>query len=338
MKIVFRTNAGEEGLGHLNRIYSLYIALNKILGISLEPIFIVNNGACNRLLELGISKEIIYDSQCYDEKDSMLYTEIAPDIIIIDTYKATSEYIKWVKDKLDAIVALIDDNNSLYRDVCVDILINGNIYADTLGYEEMIKYQMKLTGIQYLTMNPIYWDKNLNKNYVSPRSLLLTCGASDSVGVMPKLIEWTQNLDFKKTIIIGPYFYENSVNLINEKIDGTYETIFQPINLKSYIEDSHIVLTASGSTVYEVLSLGKIPIVFIVGEDQILIASELEKYGVINLGWYYNMTEKAIQDAIKNASDPEYYNTLTKLFKSFDGNGAMRIARRIVDNVNERGR
>lgn len=332
MKLIFRTNAGSEGLGHINRVYALYIAIKQVTMNNLESVFIVNREAYNILIDLDIDIDCIYISDYYDENDLKIYDKLSPDGIIIDSYKASSEYIKSIKNSINTKIILFDDNNLIYRDIYVDVLINGNLYAKKLDYRGNINYKLKLVGAEYLIMNPIYWETK-RYNDIDSKSLLITVGGADPFGTMPKLVEWTRNLDIKKDIVIGPYFDKNIVDKIYAIVDKNYCIIEKKVGLREYIERNKIILTASGSTVYEALSLNKIPLIFIMGDDQILISNELEKYGVINLGVCSDITEESLNKNLKSIMEEDYYVKLEPLFKIFDGKGAIRVTEKIKDYI-----
>lgn len=326
MRIAFRTNAGKEGLGHLNRIYSLYFALNK--QIKIKEFFLVNNFARDRLLKLNAPSSNIKLSEKYDFNDIKILKSFSPDIIVIDTYKASREYLLSIKKELSTLLVLFDDN-ILFSDVKVDIMINGNIYAQNLDYNGKIKYKKALLGLKYLIMNLEFW--NIKKEI--PRqvsNMLVTCGGADPKNIMPKLVDWLKNENIYKNIVIGPYFKDKEIELIKKKIDDKFKIIWKPDSLKKFIEESDLVLTTSGSTIYEVLSLNRIPIIFIISEDQVLAAEELEKKGVVNLGWYNELSERLVKIGINKAKDENYRQSLSKIYSLIDGQGALRVASEII--------
>ncbi len=328
MKIIFRTNAGREGLGHLNRVYAIYTALAKIEHF--DGLFLVNDLARKSLINWNVPNVKIITSEDYNAKDIGLLKKHNPDIIIIDTYKASEDYFISIGKELSLIIVLFDDNIQ-YNNIEIDILINGNIFANKLKYDNRIKFQKALLGPKYLVMNPDFWKKEKKKELPSNISnILITCGGSDPKNIMLQFIKWLKHEDLIKKVVIGPYFEEEKIKNIKCIIDDSFELIDKPIGLKQHIENSDIILTASGSTVYEVLSLNKIPIIFCIGNDQILISEELEKLGVINLGWFDRIDQNMLKIAINKSKDENYRLTLKKIFSLFDRRGTSRVAKEIV--------
>ena len=330
MRVLFRTNAGQEGLGHLNRVYSLYKAFNKI--INFDHLFIVNIKAKNRLLMWGINEKNIRLSKSYKNKDIEVISSYNPDILILDTYKSNKQYISHLKEKTSALLVMFDDNNNIYSNITVDVLINGNIYADNLNYRKNINYNLGLFGPKYLVMNSQFWEID-KVNYQNDKGILVTCGGADPKNIMIDFINKLDNINLTKKIIIGPYFTAKQIGKIKNKISNKdkFELIMQPIGLKKHIENSKIILTAAGSTVYEILTLNKRSIIYIGEDDQVKLASSLSEKGVINLGWKEDIEENNILKAIKKASNKKYKNKLKQLYNNFDGGGAKRVAKKIIE-------
>jgi len=326
MIILFRTNAGKEGLGHLNRIYALYLAFK--IQPDFQGYFIVNNSAKEKLNVLNIPSSQIITLESYKIDNINIMKEINPNIIIVDTYKASSEYFYAINQEIKCPIILFDDFN-LYSDIEIDILINGNIHAKNIDYKKKIEYKRALFGPEYLVMNPDFWNIQATIPH-KINKLLITCGGADPRNIMVKFVNWLREQKFTKNLVIGPYFEKEQIDTIEKIIDPSFSIVSKPLGLKNLISESDIVITASGSTIYEVLSLKRIPIVYIIADDQEMIANELEKCGVINIGWYYEINQKVLEDALDRAVDQAYGKSLEELYSKFDGNGASRVVSEIM--------
>lgn len=331
MKFLFKTNAGKEGLGHINRVYSLFKALNNIIDFDYK--FIINKKANEWLLKQGIKNQSIIISEKYNKKDIEKICSYSPDIIVVDTYKANNKYFQYLKENTKAALVIFDDNNDLYSNIEVDILINGNIFAEEINYKKNINFNRGLFGPQYLVMHPDFWNDKIKQNIENGEGILVTCGGADPKNIMLDLIEKLKKISLLKKIVIGPYFSNKQVNQIENEIYNfdNFKIINSPDGLKSKIKKSKIVLTAAGSTVYESLRLNKIPILYIMESDQIKIANSFKKRGLVSLGWYQNITEDKIMNVVNKASEEEFKNKLLSLYKDFDGMGAKKVAKQIVE-------
>ncbi len=326
-KVIFRTIAGKEGLGHIYRCISLALAL-KHQDKQISVIFLVNQEANTVLSSFNFK---IVNSESFNTKDLEYIRSIKPEIIVFDSYLATREYLEELRQI--AFLVMFDDNNDIYSEIPANLLINGNIFAKKLNYQSKFGDTVFLLGLNYLVVRPAYWDIKASNN--DSKGILITTGGNDSKELMPKFMKALKDLKIKKRIIIGTFYTDNQITKIKTigKDDEFYELIHKPRSLQNYIENSELVVSASGSTVYEVLTLKKIPVIYILAENQKFIASELEQRGVMNLGWYANIEWKALPqkiDKILKAKN-EYYDKIKNLSDFFDGKGALRAATRILE-------
>jgi UDP-2,4-diacetamido-2,4,6-trideoxy-beta-L-altropyranose hydrolase len=327
MKTVFRTNGGKNiGLGHIYRCLSLAKAI-KNENEKVEITFISNKES-SEIIKKNNYKFI--GSNKFDEDDIRQIKKQKPDIIIFDSYLADDEYLNQLKEIAKLII--FDDNNDIYNSEIPDRIINGNIHAKKLNYSNKEKHFL---GPNYLVMREEYWyDNEKTEKSDQKESLMITTGGADFNRIMIKFIQSLKELKMNKKIIIGPVYGEEYIQQLEKEIknDKNYELIYKPKSLKKNIESSDYVLTAAGSTIYEILTLNKTPIIYTLADNQKLIAKELENYGVFNIGYYneikYSELKKEIEGIIKEE------NTKTKeLFNLFDGQGAKRIAKEIIGEI-----
>lgn len=316
--VVFRTNAGKAiGMGHLNRCLSLYKAMKKTLNKKLKAVFIINSEAFNLLKDLELTSFKLIINENFD-LDNEIINKINPDYIIIDTYNGNSDYLCKLKSLSNKII-LIDDNNDVYSEFCGDLIINGNIHAKELNYNS--KNTKLLLGEEYLIMRQEYWELgNLEKNQ---EGILITTGGSDAKGVMKRLVLASKKLNYKKYLVVGPGYEENQIKEIEEMIDSKYEIIYKPKSLKKYIDKVEFVITATGTTVYEVLASGKKLIPYFMVDNQKNIYEYLEKRGVLGLG---NIEECDIEEKLKYILNQKNYFSEIKI----DGKGVFRIVEEIM--------
>jgi UDP-2,4-diacetamido-2,4,6-trideoxy-beta-L-altropyranose hydrolase len=327
MKTVFRTNGGKNiGLGHIYRCLSLAKAI-KNENEKVEITFISNKES-SEIIKKNNYKFI--GSNKFDEDDIRQIKKQKPDIIIFDSYLADDEYLNQLKEIAKLII--FDDNNDIYNSEIPDRIINGNIHAKKLNYSNKEKHFL---GPNYLVMREEYWydnDKTINSK--QKESLMITTGGADFNRIMIKFIQSLKELKMNKKIIIGPVYEKEYIQKIEKELenDDNYELIYKPKSLKKYIQSSDYVLTAAGSTIYEILTLNKTPIIYTLANNQKLIAKELENYGVINIGYYdeikYSELKKEIEEIIK-----EENTKIKELFNLFDGQGAKRIAKEIIGEI-----
>ena len=327
MRVVVRTNLGKGiGFGHFFRCLSIVTALKKISQV--EDIFVLNEET------QFIDKQKIVISENFDHNDISTIKSLNPDVVIFDSYQANSDYLK----ELSMIASLVvfDDNNDVYDRIYADILINGNLYATSLSYKSVKANTIKLLGPKYLVMKPEYWYiEDGKRQSLQGEGILVTTGGSDFFKLMPMFVMGLKNLHIKKKIVIGPGYEEDEIKEIETLVDDSFEIIYKPGNLKPYIENTKIVLTTASTTVYEVLTLRKVPIVYVAADNQIKLERVLKSYGVKSLGWHRQIKWENLESEVREVFDRfiYYQETLKKLYDKFDGKGALRVAKIILKEL-----
>lgn len=332
MKIAFRTNAGQEGLGHLNRTVALYRALRTEYpagDLEGSVTFYLNEEA-KPIFSSWLSGEkkipdIDTGMMNYDIQEIPRLVSNEPDILVVDTYNASSEYIRRLNDQHNGQFLLFDDNNDLYRDVEVDVLINGNVHARELDYEATIDAGRLFLGPKFLAMNEAYWSLDTTPPE-EITTILVTCGGADPLDIMQKLAKQLRRVDKEKRFVIGPYFKDHQIRDIREHMDGQSTLVREPNGLKDELIESDAVITAAGSTVYEALTTERYPVIYVIGNDQELIADSLTNKGVRSLGDARSWDGAGSTEMNSSWFSASARAEISHLFDEFDGQGAQRIA------------
>lgn len=244
-KIIFRTLGGKGiGYGHFYRCLSLAKAIRS-LDLNIHIIFIINDELVDLIYNNGFEYLVSNDLA----EDDGLIENINPVLFIFDSYLGTDEYLNRIKEKTKLM--LIDDNNNIYRSTIPDIVYNGNIFAEELRYRE-VKSQLRLLGPKYLIMKEEYWDNEANT--LAKEGVLITTGGTDEYKIAIKILEEIKELDIKTKVVIGPGYRDDYIKKIEHFKTNNIELIYKPNSLKNHISSSKIVVTAGGSTIYEVLS------------------------------------------------------------------------------------
>jgi len=330
-KVLFKTVASNSiGFGHLFRCLSLAEALESY---GINSVFLANAEAENKISEYGFA---FVCSESFNYNDIERIRTIDPDVVVVDSYLANSSYIEGLAK--EHFLVQFDDNNDICGEISADILINGNIHARDLNYVSKKKRTRFLLGPEYLVMKSEYWSPESSDE--SENSLLITTGGADFFDLMPKFLEALKTLPVKKKVIVGPGFSQSQIWKLEmlSKYMTDFELIYTPSSLKDYIAHSSIVLSASGSTIYEILAMKRLPVIFTIADNQRMISKKLEGFGITNLGWHENIDFEKLPEIIQRETDIKEAkkNDLAELFSKFDGKGVMRTAKAIVDEVNKR--
>lgn len=323
-RVIIRTLGGKGiGYGHFYRCLSLAKAI-KLQDTEINISLVVNDELVNLICNSGFKYIVANDLT----EDIGILDNISPSLFIFDSYLGTNEYLRNIKE--NTRLMLIDDNNDIYDSRIPDIIYNGNIFADKLMYIET-EGQLRLLGSKYLIMKEEYWHNE--DKFVPKEGILITTGGTDEHEIAIKLLEAIKGLDIKVKVIIGPGYRDDYIKQIEELEIENIKLIYKPSSLKRYISSSKIVVTAGGSTIYEVLSQRSIPIVFSIADNQDLACKGLNHFGVEYLGKYPNIDYSRLAKAIEKLKANKAEDMYSSLFNLVNNNGAYLVASIILENL-----
>ena len=320
--IIIRTFGGKDtGYGHYYRCLSLAKAI-KLTAKNVHIIFLVNKELHSLIQTTGfnfiISNDLNDDLRIIENLDVVLF--------IFDSYLGNDGYLRHIKNSTRLM--LIDDNNDIYDSSIPNIIYNGNIHAEGLGYK-YIKEQTRLLGPEYLIMKEEYWG---NKIPLFPKDgVLITTGGTDEYGIVLNIMNGIKGLDINVRIIIGPGYRNNYIKEIKKNKTQNMELIHKPSSLKEYIDSSKIVITAGGSTVYEVISQRSIPVIFSIADNQDLMCGALQEMGVEYLGKYPNIDYSKLRGLLERLEQDGTFDE--KIFDITNNEGAKIVANTIIEQI-----
>lgn len=321
-KIAFRTMGGKRiGYGHIYRCLSLAKAIRK-KSFNYEIIFIVNQEVESLVRESNF--ELVVSN--YFQEDMNFIKEMHVDLFILDSYEANNLYLKSISNFVKLM--LFDDNNNIYDARIPDIILNGNIHAENLEYRTDNLTHL-LIGPSYLVMQEGYWDIRQNENN-EKKGLLLTTGGADKYDISPKLLKAAVETDFDITVIVGPGFSNKTISELNKVKNNKTTIVIRPNGLQNYIKNSEYVVTAAGSTVYEVLSQKSIPIIFSTADNQEIAYSCFEKFGIQTIGKYPNISYEKLLISLDQINKKD----IARLWRLIDGRGVFRALEQIEKIIN----
>lgn len=319
---IFRTFGGSlTGYGHYFRLLSLAKAM-QILDGSVNIVFLINDD----LIPLMHANNFDYRVSNNLDQDYSIVELLGAQLFIWDSYLGTTEYLENVSKICKLIV--IDDNNDLYDLKSVDLLINGNLYATDLEYV-LADDAIKLLGLNYALLKEEYWKDNRLYRPEEREGLLITTGGSDYYSISLMLLNKLKLIDIPKIVIIGPGYTPALIKKLENIADSNVSLVHAPASLKAYIQKSKVVITAGGSTIYEVLLQGVLPITFSIAENQKRICRSLVEQDYPYLGHYpeidYSLLLRIIEDIFKNHDE-----RIPKVGFDIDGRGALRVAEEVL--------
>lgn len=334
------------GMGHVMRCLSIADALKEQ---GTQPLFVTACKECISVIEQRGFQTRLLTTDYRDmlselpqlEQILKEEKEIKKHVILVDSYQVSKAYYQELK-KLGMTVCL-EDMGQPYP---VDMLINYNIYGEKLAQVYMAdsanKPQKMLLGVTYMPLRKEFLEDSSYTVREKVTDVMITTGGGDpcfAAKAFTDAVLANKTLQREKIryhIISGPFnshaddlkvLYGEVPNVvIHEKVKSMKEIMCQ----------CDIVLTATGSTIYEVSTLGVPMLVFYFAQNQKQGAEEIEKRtSVINCGDFSIdtkvVTDKAVNTILRCVQDKKYRELLNKEEKMLvDGRGAGRIAEAIL--------
>ena len=341
MKVLIRADANKNiGQGHVMRCLSLCDALKEkghecvfVCAKDTPMDFIMNRGY-----------DVYYLTTSYNNMDEELalleqiIAEEKADLLIIDSYYVSQAYLQSVKEMIKTVY--LDDVYSFAYDV--DCLINYNVYADENKYKEMymtekVKTPAMIIGPTYAPLRKEFTEKNIREiNEI--KNIMISVGGADPLHLA---------YGFAKNIAEDEFFKDKNINMILGKMEPDIDKIedicksseniryFVNISdMKEKIEEADLVISAAGSTQYEICACARPCICFSMADNQMPGGEKFGELGAFiyagdardNESFFYD-----VLDAVKRvAGDISLARKMSKKASEIaDGYGASRIVEEI---------
>ena len=302
MKALIRADGGfNVGMGHIIRCMALY---DELIKNNVECIFVSKK---DKVVE-GYFKDkkvryiLIEATELDGEKIKIknIIKNYNTDVIITDSYNMNGEYLLFLKSLSRYLVSI--DDNYLF-DYPSDIVVNPNVYAERKKYNK--KASKYLLGGQYCILRDEFRESSHKNIKVKAENILITMGGTDVNNVTPFIIKAIKKIHgININVIVGKGFENKKLVEESCKNNQNINLIYNPKDMRILMESADICISSGGSTLYELASLG-VPTLFVIQADnQLRLAEYMEKNQImVNLGWYYNLKEKAVLDEIINIID-----------------------------------
>jgi UDP-2,4-diacetamido-2,4,6-trideoxy-beta-L-altropyranose hydrolase len=201
--------------------------------------------------------------------------ENEPEILLTDSYGVDTEYQRKLRESVPTLATVTDD---VRFTLCCDVNINGNVYAPELDYDWIGDKPEMLLGTDYLLMREEF-QRRAEKEPPwrdPPKRALVTFGGSDVNGVTPKAVRAFDGFELEIDVIIGPGFEnEDEIEDAAAATDAEFNLLRDPDDLPRRMFEADFAVSATGSTVYELLATGTPVIGIPQAENQKLITDGL---------------------------------------------------------------
>lgn len=330
------------GAGHIMRCISIAEALKSRGKVT---IFITADEESAKLISSKGFGTLTLKTR-YDDMDSELekllpiLTENQIDSLLIDSYSVTDHYLKKISEKTKTIY-MDDLGEKAYP---VDMLINYNVYAPELGYEELyhrkvVKVPKFLLGCEYA---PIRAEFQCVESKVrrTVRDVMITTGGSDPMNVAGQLLQTLvqegaryRGIQFH---IVSGTFNKNMESLRKLENENTNFHVYQNVkHMADLMKKCDVAIAACGSTMYELSAMGIPTVCYFFADNQKKVAEAFGRQFAKNAGDISAAPEIVLHQILHLLDEYiESYETRNKvcekMMQMLDGDGASRIADELI--------
>lgn len=349
------------GMGHIMRCLSI---ADELRIYSDPPVFILSsNDVEDYIRSRGFPTFVLNSDYKKMEEELDLWPEEKAAAVIVDSYFVSSSYLLSLKHKLSESGKLIYIDDLALFPYPVDLIINYNIYADIPMYSSLyskcLKNPQLALGPRYAPLRKYFRDVPQKKQARDVRNILISTGGSDEFHLSRSMIQYLCNKKREKKYF---HFLLGALNPDKEELRelaGKNENIVLHENvadMRTLISAMDIVVSAAGSTVYEVCCCGVPLITYVIADNQTFGARAMEELLIaVNVG----DLRVQIHEETKETDPEKKYILQSSVIKIFDaiddlagdwnkririgkkmqdvvdGFGAERIAHMILNNEND---
>jgi len=364
LKIAFRADGGiNVGMGHIMRCLSLARAFrrngHKVYFFSKLEAGIKKVRQENFVVVLlpSVAKETegyFYGNTTHlaDEAQGMLVLlrEYHIDLLIIDTYNVNKQYFLTLKPHVPQMVYIDDVKKFPYP---ADIVVNGNITGEYLGYQKYNQKQVLLLGPKYNMIRDEFAHMPFRNIKGKAEELMITTGGTDPYNLTGKLLDMVQQEDeyrhMRFNVLVGSSFtncdylgnlsnhHENIVLYANSDMSHELPDIIHS-EVSEIMLRSDLAISAGGSTLYELAACGTPALTVILADNQEGIVHKLDELGyVMNLGWYNQLNADLVLEKLREliGNLQRRRKMSAKGQRLVDGKGSERIVQSVLRNLED---
>jgi UDP-2,4-diacetamido-2,4,6-trideoxy-beta-L-altropyranose hydrolase len=244
------------------------------------------------------------------------------DLLIIDSYDIDYPFEEQIKLQNSSLKILSFDDR--IKQHCADIVLNHGIQAKKNHYKELVSSDCKLfCGSKYTLLRDEFFEKYNLK--IIKNSIAIILGGNDVLNLSSKIANLLLkiNKDYKITVITSSV----NQNLKALQEDKKIEVLVDIDNIAFVLASKSFVITASGGTLFEVVSLKKKFINIEVASNQKVVTKFLKNKGIKTTIKAEDVTKEILKNKIEYIKTNNMYKKLTLQF------GKNRLVKKILKEL-----
>lgn len=250
--------------------------------------------------------------------------------ILVDSYYVTDSYLQALR-RLGRVV-LLDDMAE--RIMPADVIINYNVFAHRAMYEgEELRRDMQLyTGGSYIPVRRAFCNRTYTVRERVKR-VLITTGGGDADNIAGRILAAIYEEGIHYQVVAGKFHPHYAALSAFAAEHAGVEVLHDVKDMAGLMCGCDMAITAGGTTVYELCSIGVPFICFSYARNQEKLVEYMGREGVaLSAGKYHESAKKALEEIREGYLRLKQDNALRLRCSErertvVDGQGAGRIAR-----------
>ena len=348
MKVAIRVDGSPFiGMGHVMRSLALAQALQRI---DHEVIFLSRfEPGLSRIRQQGFEvREVVgglpdgankdYEPAADTEAVCRILAREKFDCLVTDSYRVDPVYFQQIRPFVTASF-YIDDLNRF--PVEVDGVINGNINAGSLGYENWPVATNLWLGCHYNLLRQEFTDAPERVTAESVRNLLIIAGGGDAGKLLVFLTNSLLDLAIAEQIVlqlVAPIhsLADNELTALSGQYPGQVKLHRGVTEMVQLMQQCDLAISAGGSTLYELCATGVPRLAIVLADNQQGIVEAMERQElVVPLGSAVELKSELVAAAVSRLlQDWPKRDRMNRLGRKLvDGQGALRVAHKMQELV-----
>jgi len=252
--------------------------------------------------------------------------------LVTDSYRVDTEYFRQVRPLVEASF-YIDDLNRF--PVAVDGVINGNINAESLGYDQWPETVERWLGCRYNLLRPEFAALPERPTAEEVRTVLLIAGGGDSGDLLALLAHnllgakvGTERMELR---LVAPVRSraDQELESLQRRYSGKVRILRSVTEMARLMQECDLAISAGGSTLYELCAAGVPRLAFVLAANQQGIVEAMVRQELaVSIGSTDKLAGSAVAESVsllaKDWARRDRQNRQGR--RLVDGQGARRVA------------
>ena len=203
------------------------------------------------------------------------------DVVILDTYEVSNEYIASLNAHGRLVVCF--DDNSLYTYNC-DVVVNSNLYANELNLMYGNKAPKFLLGGSYTILRNEFRKSKPITIRDRAKNVFICFGGTDLRNMTPLVIRAIKDIPKVCLHVILGSHTRNDEEVLAFSDSGNIKIYKTPSSILSIMRRCDIAISAAGTMVYEYACIGMPSILITQADNQARIADYMKRNNLMYYG------------------------------------------------------